>query len=71
MNYSAVWGRHMNDIQSGQKNDWRRVLKIPWIEKVKNEEVYVKMNEQRTLWKIIRERRETWIGHVIRNNMNG
>jgi hypothetical protein len=26
------------------------------------------MNEQKTIWKTIRERRKKWIGHIMRNN---
>lgn len=33
-------------------------LKIPWTEKVENEEVYLRMNERKTTWKTIREKRK-------------
>jgi predicted transcriptional regulator len=26
------------------------------------------MNEQKTIWKTIRERKKKWIGHIMRNN---
>ncbi|KAL4135344.1 hypothetical protein QTP88_006959 [Uroleucon formosanum] len=47
---------------------WRRTLEISWAEKVRNEEVYLRMNEQIAIWKTIKERRKKWIGHVMRNN---
>lgn len=47
---------------------WRRALKIAWTEKVRNEEVYLRMNEQKAIWKTIKERRKKWIGHIMRNN---
>ncbi|XP_025406672.1 uncharacterized protein LOC112680706 [Sipha flava] len=47
---------------------WRRALKIFWTEKVKNEEVYLRMNEQKAIWTTIKERRKKWIGHIMRNN---
>ncbi|CAI6362900.1 unnamed protein product [Macrosiphum euphorbiae] len=36
---------------------WRRALKISWTEKVKNEEVYLRMNEQKAIWTTIKGRR--------------
>jgi hypothetical protein len=47
---------------------WRRTLKIHWTDRVKNEEVFQKMNERKVIWKTISERRKKWIGHIIRNN---
>jgi len=47
---------------------WRRTLKIPWTEKVKNEEIYLRTNNRKTLWRTIRERRKTWVRHKMRNN---
>jgi hypothetical protein len=46
----------------------RRVLKIKWMEKVRNEEVYRRIGEERTLWSTIRQRRTKWIAQVVRHN---
>ena len=45
-----------------------KTLKIPWTEKIKNEEVYLRMSEENTIWKTTRERRKKWIGDIIRNS---
>jgi hypothetical protein len=47
---------------------WRRMLKIKWTDKIRNEEVYRTIGEKRTLWNTIGKRRITWIGHTLRNN---
>jgi hypothetical protein len=43
----------------------RRMMKIKWTEKVRNEKVYRRIGEQRTLWSTIHQRRTRWVGHVI------
>jgi hypothetical protein len=47
---------------------WRRVLKIKWTEKVRNEEVHRRIREERTLWSTIHRRRTRWFGHVVRHS---
>jgi hypothetical protein len=47
---------------------WRRMLKIKWTDRVRNEEVYRRIGEERTLWSTIRQRRTRWVGHVMRHN---
>jgi len=49
MEYSTIWSRNMDDTQSRKNKDgafetwrWRRTLKIPWTDRVKNEEVFQK-----------------------------
>jgi hypothetical protein len=47
---------------------WRWMLKIKWTEKVRNEEVYRRIREERPLWSTIRQRRARWFGHVVRHS---
>jgi hypothetical protein len=35
---------------------------------VRNEEVYRRIGEERTLWSTICQRRTRWVGHVMRQN---
>jgi hypothetical protein len=49
---------------------WRRVLKIKWTEMMRNEEVYRRVGEERTLWSTKLQRSTRWVGHVIRHNSN-
>ena len=45
---------------------WRRMEKISWTDRVRNEEVLVRVNEQRNILREIRKRKANWIGHILR-----
>jgi len=47
---------------------WRRMEKIIWTDHVKNEEVLLRVNEQRNILHEIRKRKADWIGHILRRN---
>jgi len=47
---------------------WRRMLKIKWTDRIKNDEVFQRVKEERLLLKIHQNRRHSWIGHTIRHN---
>jgi len=47
---------------------WRRMLKISWIEKISNEEVLMRVEEQRSILNIISRRKHSWIGHILRHD---
>ena len=42
--------------------------KISWTDHVRNEEVLLRMKEQRNILHEIRERKANWIGHILRRN---
>jgi hypothetical protein len=42
--------------------------KISWIDHVRNEEVLLRVNEQRNILHEIRKRKANWIGHILRRN---
>ena len=42
--------------------------KISWIDHVRNEEVLLRVNEQRNILREIRKRKTNWIGHILRRN---
>ena len=42
--------------------------KISWTEHVINEEVLLRVNEQRNILREIRKRKANWIGHILRRN---
>ena len=44
------------------------VQKISWIDHVGNEEVLLRVNEQRNILREIRKRKANWIGHILRRN---
>ena len=42
--------------------------KISWTDHVRNEEVFIRVNEQRNILHEIRKRKANWIGHILRRN---
>ena len=42
---------------------WRRMEKISWKDHVRNEDVLLRVNEQRNILHEIRKRKANWIGH--------
>jgi len=47
---------------------WRRMEKISWTDHVRNEEVLLRVNEQRNIQYEIRKRKANWIGHILHRN---
>jgi hypothetical protein len=47
---------------------WRRMEKISWTDHVRNEEVLLRVNEQRNILHEIRNRKANWIGHILCRN---
>jgi hypothetical protein len=44
------------------------MLKIKWTDRITNDEVFQKAKEERLILKILKNRRHSWIGHIIRHN---
>ena len=42
--------------------------KISWTDHVRNEDVLLRVNEQRNILHEIRKRKANWIGHILRRN---
>jgi len=42
------------------------VEKISWTDRVRNEEVLLRVNEQRNILHEIRKRKANWVGHILR-----
>jgi len=47
---------------------WRRMEKISWTDHVRNEEVLLRVKEQRNILCEISKRKANWIGHILRRN---
>jgi len=47
---------------------WRMVEKISWTDHVRNEEVLLRVKEQRNILHEIRKRKANWIRHILRRN---
>jgi hypothetical protein len=42
--------------------------KISWIDRMRNEEVLLRVNEHRNILHEIQKRKANWIGHILRRN---
>ena len=47
---------------------WRRMEKISWTDRVRNEEVLLRVNGQRNILHEIRKQKDNWIGHILGRN---
>jgi hypothetical protein len=47
---------------------WRRMEKIRWTDRVRNEEVSHTVKEERNMLHIIKRRKAKLIGHILRRN---
>jgi len=47
---------------------WRRMEKISWTDHVRNEEVLLRVKEQRNILHEIRKRKANWTGQILRRN---
>ena len=47
---------------------WRRMEKINWTEHVRNEDVLLRVKEQRNILHEIRKRKANWIGYILHRN---
>ena len=55
-------------LESSEMWWWRRMENISWTDQVRNEEVLLRVNEQRNILHEIRQRKANWIGHILRRN---
>jgi hypothetical protein len=47
---------------------WRRMEKISWANRVRNEEVLHRVKDERNIVHTIKRRKANWIGHILRRN---
>jgi hypothetical protein len=56
----------LKQLESFEMWCWRRMEKIRWNDHVRNEEVLLRVNEQRNILHEISKRKANWIGHILR-----
>jgi hypothetical protein len=57
-----------NYLESCEMWCWRRMEKIIWTDRVRNEEVLVSLKEDRNILHTIKRRKANWFGHILRRN---
>jgi len=55
-------------LESFQMWCWRRMEKISWFDHVRNEEVLLRVIEQRNILREIIKKKANWIGHILSRN---
>jgi len=55
-------------LESFEMRCWRRMEKISWTDHARNEDVLLRVKEQRNILHEIRKRKANWIGHILRRN---
>jgi len=55
-------------LESFRMSCWRRMEKISWTNHVRNEDVLLRVKEQKSILHEIRKRKANWIGHILRRN---
>jgi len=63
-----LWAADQKYLEGFEMWCWRRMEKISWTDYVKNEEVLLRVNEQRNILHEIRKQKANWIGHILRRN---
>jgi hypothetical protein len=59
---------HQKYLESFEMSCWRRMEKISWTDRVRNEEVLHRVKEERNILHTIKRRKANWIGHSLRRN---
>jgi hypothetical protein len=56
------------NLESSEMRCWKKKKKISWTDHVRNENVLLRVTEQRNSLHEIRKRKANWIGHILRRN---
>jgi replicative superfamily II helicase len=58
----------MRNVESVEMQCWRRMEKISWTDRVRNEQILQRAKEERKILQTIKRRKANWIGHSLRRN---
>jgi hypothetical protein len=58
-----------SDLESFEMWCWRRMEKICWTDHVRNEEVLLRVKEERNILHEIPKQKANWIGHILRKKL--
>ena len=75
LEHSFIWCWNLDALGSRSETPgnfemwcWRRMEKISWTDHVRNEDVLLRVKEQRNILHEIRKHKANWIGHILRRN---
>jgi hypothetical protein len=58
----------MKYLESFEMLYWRRVDRISWTDRVRNEEALHRVREERNILQTVKTMKANWIGHIWRRN---
>jgi hypothetical protein len=64
----TVWGVDQKQLDSFEMWCWRRMKKISWTDRVRNEVVLLRVKGERNILHEISKRKANWIGHILCRN---
>jgi len=64
----TLWAVDQKHLESFEMWCWRRMEKISWTDHMRNEDVLLRVKEQRNILHEIRKRKANLIGHILRRN---
>jgi hypothetical protein len=64
----TVWGVYQKQQGRFEMWCWGKMVKISWTDHVRNEEVLLRVKEQRNILHEISKRKANWIGHILCRN---
>jgi hypothetical protein len=64
----TVWGVDQKHLESYEMWCWIRMEKVIWTDRVRNEEVLLRVKEKGNLPHEISKWKANWIGHILRRN---
>jgi hypothetical protein len=64
----TFWAVDQKQLESFEMRCWRRMEKISWTDHVRNEDVLLRVKEQRNILHEILKQKVNWIGHILRRN---
>jgi hypothetical protein len=64
----TFWKVDQKYLDSFEMWCWRRMEKISWTDRFRNEDVLHRVKEERNILHTIEKRKANWTGHILRRN---
>jgi hypothetical protein len=64
----TLWAADQKNLESFEMWCWRRIEKISWTDRVRNEAVLLTVKERRNILHEISKLKANWIGHILCRN---
>jgi hypothetical protein len=64
----TLWKVDQKYLESYKMWCWRRMEKISWTDRVRNEEVLHRVKKERNIVHTIKRRKADWVCHILRRN---